>query len=190
MGTDNNSSYRHVNNQCHWTAINPGYRLLAMNTLASRLNEVLAEKEWSQEQLAERCARIAESSDDFDPKDSVSQVAIHKIASGKTKSTRKGPILSAALGVDINWLLTGQGEKHPREHGLTVPPGGAGVGNSAQPLADTMPPEVKELAERMASAFQDGRMTPDGMDLMRRMLDQITGEKTRPRHEERKRTGT
>ena len=71
---------------------------------------------------------------------------------------------------------------------LTGTPGGAS--NSTQPLADTMPPEVKELAERMADAFKDGRMTPDSMDLMRRMLDQITGEKTRPWHEERKRTGT
>lgn len=56
-----------------------------MSTLASRLNERLDELRWSQEALAERCNQIEPGS--------ISQVAIHKIATGKTKSTRKGPVL-------------------------------------------------------------------------------------------------
>jgi SOS-response transcriptional repressor LexA len=104
MGTNNNFSYRPVNNQGHWNVFNLGYMLPRMSTLASRINEALNDKGWSQERLAEVCKKI-------EP-DSISQVAIHKIASGKSKTTRKGPVLAKALGVNIDWLLTGEGPKH------------------------------------------------------------------------------
>jgi len=60
------------------------------------------------------------------------------------------------------------------------------AGEAAPPLADTMPPEVKDLARRMAEALSDGRMTTDGMDLMRRMLDQITKDNRGAPREEQK----
>jgi len=73
--------------------------------------------------------------------------------------------------LDVDQALTGQGQRS---------------GDSLPPLADTMPPEVKELASRMATALSDGRMTPDGMDLMRRMLDQITKDNDGATHEKRR----
>ena len=65
-----------------------------MNTLAKRLAEAMSKKGWSQDALAQ--------------KSGVSQVAIHKILTGKSESTRKGPQLAGALNVDLNWLLTGK----------------------------------------------------------------------------------
>lgn len=103
MRTNNNFSYRYVNNLGHWNVLNLGYMLTGMSTLASRLIEAIDDKKWSQEQLADVCNALEPNS--------ISQVAIHKIATGKSKSTRKGPVLAKALSVNLDWLLTGEGPK-------------------------------------------------------------------------------
>lgn len=66
-----------------------------MSTLADRLNARMTELGMTQERLA----RLAK----------VSQTAIHKLSTGKSKESRKLFLIADALGVSPHWLATGQG---------------------------------------------------------------------------------
>lgn len=97
MDIDYNQSNLEVNNQGDWSRYNLSCNLMPMNALADRINERMEELGLTQEMLARRSR--------------VSQAAIHKICSGKTKQTRKLVQIAAVLGVNPYWLETGLGEK-------------------------------------------------------------------------------
>jgi phage repressor protein C with HTH and peptisase S24 domain len=67
-----------------------------MKTLSERLKVALEAAKMSQEQLAQRVG--------------VSQPAIAKLVSGKTKSSRKSLEIALALGINPAWLVSGKGE--------------------------------------------------------------------------------
>lgn len=66
-----------------------------MNTLGDRLKSARENKSLSQQEVAERAG--------------MSQPTYYKIESGKTKRTTYLNDLARVLGVDANWLATGQG---------------------------------------------------------------------------------
>lgn len=145
---NNNSSYGCVNNSCHWTAYNAGYTLGGMSTLADRLSAELENRGWSQEDLADRCNAIKPGS--------ITQVAIHKIATGKSKTTRKGEVIANALGVDIGWLLTGQGQR--AGDGSTASASEPRIINSLlqamHPDLVTAPKDMREAIEALVLTYQ------------------------------------
>lgn len=67
-----------------------------MQTLADRIRIELSKKRLSQQWLAEQVG--------------VSQQAIAKVVNGDTKSPKNIVEIATALGVDVNWLKTGEGE--------------------------------------------------------------------------------
>lgn len=67
-----------------------------MQTLADRVRVELSKKRLTQQWLSEKVG--------------VSQQAIAKIVSGETKSPKNIVEIATALGVDVNWLKTGEGE--------------------------------------------------------------------------------
>ncbi len=101
MTHENNQSYHRVNNQRYWIGFNPGYNLACMNSLADRLKLALSARNWTQDDLAQRAG--------------LSQVAVHKLLTGKAVSTRKGPEIADALGIRLDWLLTGKGNMTPSD---------------------------------------------------------------------------
>ena len=68
-----------------------------MQTLADRVRVELSKKRLTQQWLSEKVG--------------VSQQAIAKIVSGETKSPKNIVEIATALGVDVNWLKTGEGER-------------------------------------------------------------------------------
>ena len=70
-----------------------------MTTISNRLNEVMKERQFSQEQLAE--------------KSGVSQTTICKLLIGKSLESRKISHIASALGVNTDWLALGKGNKYP-----------------------------------------------------------------------------
>ena len=68
-----------------------------MQTLADRVRVELSKKRLTQHWLSEKVG--------------VSQQAIAKIVSGETKSPKNIVEIATALGVDVNWLKTGEGER-------------------------------------------------------------------------------
>lgn len=69
-----------------------------MNTLGDRLKSARENKSLSQQEVAERAG--------------MSQPTYYKIESGKTKRTTYLNDLARVLGVDANWLATGQGSMY------------------------------------------------------------------------------
>ena len=67
-----------------------------MQTLADRIRIELSKKRLSQQWLAEQVG--------------VSQQAIAKVVNGDTKSPKNIVEIATALGVDVNWLKTGEGD--------------------------------------------------------------------------------
>lgn len=67
-----------------------------MQTLADRVRVELSKKRLTQQWLSEKVG--------------VSQQAIAKIVNGETKSPKNIVEIATALGVDVNWLKTGEGE--------------------------------------------------------------------------------
>lgn len=68
-----------------------------MKTLADRLKALLDEKGWSQATLAKEIG--------------VAQPSIFKILSGQSRNPRRILEIATALGVDPNWLKTGEGSR-------------------------------------------------------------------------------
>lgn len=157
---NHNSSYGCVNNSCHWTDYNAGYILGRMSTLAERLSAELKKRGWSQEDLADRCNAIKP--------DSITQVAIHKIATGKSKTTRKGEVIANALGVDTGWLLTGQGQR-----GGEAPSRSDAFFSRSQGKYESAPPHYQKAADKVLALPEQAlkRLEPI-LDDLARLYDQ------------------
>ena len=67
-----------------------------MTTLAERLTSIMSEKGLSQAELARMTG--------------IKQPSVFKIVSGQTLNPKNIVEIAAALGVDVNWLKTGEGE--------------------------------------------------------------------------------
>lgn len=68
-----------------------------MTTLAERLTSIMAEKGLSQAELARMTG--------------LKQPSVFKIVSGQTLNPKNIVEIATALGVDVNWLKTGEGER-------------------------------------------------------------------------------
>lgn len=69
-----------------------------MENFSDRLNEVMLEKGMTQQALADKAG--------------MAQASINKLTSGKAKQTRKISAIASALGVNTDWLATGEGQKY------------------------------------------------------------------------------
>ena len=76
-----------------------------MNTLGDRLKSARENKSLSQQEVAERAG--------------MSQPTYYKIESGKTKRTTYLNDLARVLGVDANWLATGQGSMYTLQSNIS-----------------------------------------------------------------------
>ncbi|MDD5272666.1 MAG: helix-turn-helix transcriptional regulator [Methylovulum sp.] len=93
-----------------------------MKTLADRINQKMSEQRLTQQSLAERAG--------------LSQAAIYKLTSGKTKETKKLIQLAAALNVDMQWLATGTMRANPATAANAELLGGFEEWDSNTPLLD------------------------------------------------------
>lgn len=93
-----------------------------MKTLADRINQKMAEQGFTQQSLAERAG--------------LSQAAIYKLTSGKTKETKKLIQLASALNVDMQWLATGTMRSNPSTAANAELIGGFDEWDSNTPLLD------------------------------------------------------
>lgn len=89
-------------------------------TFADRVNKRMAELGLTQQSLAERAG--------------MSQAAVYKIASGKTKETKKITQLALALDVDLHWLATGENKNRSSSNAEII--GGFSEWDSGTPLMD------------------------------------------------------
>lgn len=55
--------------------------------------------------------------------------------------------------------------------------GPSSVATGTQDIVSTMPTEVQHLADRMSRALDEGRLTPESLDMFERMLDAMTQSK-------------
>lgn len=97
----NNQSYLPVNDKGYLPRYNQGYTIQVMKTLAERLSFAMERAQYDQYKLA---AAVG-----------MSQVAIHKLLVGKSKSSRKITQIATTLGVDPIWLAENKGNQPPRE---------------------------------------------------------------------------
>ncbi len=98
MHEEYNFSNGCVNNFRFLTLDNVSYKVERMTvTMAERIKERMGEIGISQEALAKAAG--------------LTQPAIFKLLSGKTRRTTRLPEISSVLGVLPNWLATGQGPK-------------------------------------------------------------------------------
>lgn len=118
-----------------------------METLAERLQHLMVEREMTQAQLAERAA--------------ISQNAVHKLATGKARSSRYLVQIAETLGTTAEWLSTGQGE-------MSIRPGhrsSAKAGHSNTQEDGTVMIEITHQGERPA----------DDIELLRKMVSLWAG---------------
>ncbi|TJY48095.1 XRE family transcriptional regulator [Histophilus somni] len=73
-----------------------------MNTLASRLNYLMNKIGVSQSELARYIG--------------ITQPSVHKILNGETRNPKNIVEIATALGVDVHWLKTGEGEPYSNSH--------------------------------------------------------------------------
>jgi transcriptional regulator with XRE-family HTH domain len=73
-----------------------GTKYFVMETLADRVKKRMKELGWSQGELARRVGH------------GVKQQSIHQLLSGKVKHPHYIPALAAALGVTVDYLMTGR----------------------------------------------------------------------------------
>lgn len=89
-------------------------------TFADRVNKRMSELGLTQQSLAERAG--------------MSQAAVYKIASGKTKETKKITQLALALDVDLHWLATGENKNRQMSNAEII--GGFSEWDSGTPLME------------------------------------------------------
>lgn len=94
-----NRGYHSVNNQSYLTVHNLGNSVRGMGTLADRIKERMNDLSLVQADVADRAG--------------VSQVAIHKLLTGKSTASKKPDALATALECSLDWLLTGREPKRP-----------------------------------------------------------------------------
>lgn len=121
---------------------------MKMKTLQDRLQAAMDHKKFSQEDLADKAK--------------VSQVAIHKILSGKTRESKKLPQIADALGVYQDWLTKGD----PR-----LAPGWLNVGTVQEKLAKE-PSKIETIADLFESSVI-GKLSPQSQDLLEQIQKAI-----------------
>lgn len=85
--------------------------------------------------------------------------------------------VETSLRLPRGWL-DGYGEEAP-------PP----AVSSTQDIVSTMPTEVQHLADRMSRALDEGRLTPESLDMFERMLDAMTQSKPATKDKDAKGSG-
>jgi transcriptional regulator with XRE-family HTH domain len=132
-----------------------------METLATRIEETMKERGFSQEQLAE--------------KSGVSQTTIHKLITGKALESRKLSNIADALNVNTDWLAKGKGNKYA---GRVNEIEGDYNKIARPPVIDdeawkALHPQTRAFFEVLLNKSASGQITLDHVKLMHNLVDEL-----------------
>jgi transcriptional regulator with XRE-family HTH domain len=131
-----------------------------MTTLSERLNEIIRERNLSQDSLAEKAG--------------VSQTTIHKLLTGKALESRKISKIAEVLGVSTDWLAMGKGDKNT----LGGNSDNFKIINWCPVIEESkwkeLPNYTKVFFENLLNKTSSGKLTRDHIEVLQTMVNVLS----------------